>query len=327
MSATTRPGDSNDSTTPGVEADPAVPHLVPFTLRQLQMFVTVAEAGTISRAAERLYVSETGVSLAINQLERTLGVKLLNRRRAHGVTVTTTGQSVLASARQILGEAGDLYEEISGTGDLTGGLSLGCFPSIGPTMMPLLVRTFLENHPHVALRFREDSPEVLHTDLEAGLLDLIVTYDLGLPQNVRQLPLLDLRPCVLVGEDHWAAHREGPVDLAELADEPYVLLDNPVSANHSLSLCRSAGFEPRVGYKSQNFETVRSFVGRGLGWTINLMRPKVGTTHEGLSIVTKEITDDVGAVRIVAAWPQGRPLSRNAKAFLELARDVVPDSM
>ncbi len=327
MSATTRSGEKNDGAPLGTEADAAVPRLVPFTLRQLQTFVTVAEAGTISRAAERLYVSETAVSLAVNQLERTLGVKLLNRRRAHGVTLTTTGQSVLASARQILGEAGDLYEEITGTGDLVGALSLGCFPSIGPTMMPLLVRTFLENHPHVALRFREDSPEVLQTDLDAGLLDLVVTYDFGLPQHLRQIRLVDVRPCVLVGEDHWAAHRDGPIDLAELAEESYVLLDNLVSVNHILAICRSVGFEPRVLYKSQNFETVRSFVGRGFGWTINLLRPKVATTHEGLTIVAKEIANDVGAVRVVAAWPASRPLSRTAKAFLQMAQDIAPRSM
>ncbi len=114
-----------------------------YTMRQLFVFVAVAETGTIRAAADRLHVSQSAVSLAITELERGLKSQLCVRRRAHGVQLTPTGERVLIRAKALLEQAGDLAAEASGAeGVLTGPLAIGCYSSLGPTLLPRLLYEF-----------------------------------------------------------------------------------------------------------------------------------------------------------------------------------------
>src|SRR5436305_14964609 len=87
-----------------------------YSLRQLQYFVVVAESGTIRAAAARLHVAESAVSMSLTELERTLQVQLVVRRRAHGVQITPSGRATLRLAKALLHQAHELEAEISGEG-------------------------------------------------------------------------------------------------------------------------------------------------------------------------------------------------------------------
>ncbi|GAA4168687.1 LysR substrate-binding domain-containing protein [Gryllotalpicola koreensis] len=305
------------ATTPGQES--AAARDLPFTLHQLRLFATVAETGTISGAAGRLRLSQTAVSLALTQLEKALGAELLIRRRAHGVTLTTTGHTVLAAARRILAEATDLFDEIGGRGEVVGGVAVGCYPSLGPSLVPALVDGFLHAYPRAQPTLDEGPQESLEHDLLSGALDVVISYDLALSENLVKVPIAHREPGVLVAADgKWGNARA--VDLKQLADEPYVLFDTPVSTFHLASITRAAGFTPRITYRSQNFETVRSLVGRGLGWTVLLTPPRTELTHEGLRVVMKPLTQRADPVDVVIVWPRTRSLSRVARAFVAFAQ-------
>jgi DNA-binding transcriptional LysR family regulator len=303
---------------PSVQESVATQEL-PFTLHQLRMLVTVAETGTISGAAERLLLSQTAVSLALGQLEKALGAELLIRRRAHGVKLTTTGQSVVMLARALLLQANELYEEIAGEGQVVGAVAVGCYPSLGPSIMPALVQGFLREHPRAQPTLEEGPQEMLESDLMSGALDVVISYDLALPESLMKVPIGKREPGVLVAADGPWGDRES-IDLRKVADEPYVLLDTPVSTFHLAALTRSAGFTPRITYRSQNFETVRSLVGRGLGWTILLTPPRSEVTHEGLRVVMKPLAQQPEPVDVVVVWPRSRSLSRAARTFVEFAQ-------
>lgn len=288
-----------------------------FTLRQLAAFVAIAEAGTISAAAERLMVSHSAISLSLAELERALGAQLAVRHRARGVQLTPTGEAMLIRARRLLREAAELQEESSGDGELSGPLSIGCYPSVGPTVLPSLLREFSDRHPGVAIRFAEAMADELTARVEAGELDAVILYDLALPPGWGTATLLTRRPVVALAADHPLAAAPGPVSLKDLAAEPMVLLDTAPSAGHALRVCEQAGFTPRIAYRSANFETVRSFVGRGLGWTIMLQQPKSTLTYEGLEAVQRPIGDPVlDPVSLLIAWKQDVLLSRAARAFI-----------
>lgn len=294
----------------------------PFTLRQLQIFAAVAEVGTISRAADRLYISHTAVSLALAQLEKALGSTLLARRRARGVELTSTGRSVLPLAHAVLNQASALYEEISGTGEITGSIALGCFTSLGPTMLPRLVSTFVTAHPRSSVAFYEDLQQSLGDDLLTGTLDLALTYDVDLVGGLDKEVLDVRRPGVLLSAEHPLALSGEPVSLVDLAEEPYVLLDSPLSMHHGRTILRSFGVHPHATYRSQSIETVRSLVGRGLGWSIVMQRPETNLTHEGRRVVIAEIAGEVSTLDVVLAWPRRRPLSRAGRAFVEIAQSL-----
>src|SRR5215510_13913478 len=108
----------------------------PFSLRQLQYAVAVAEALSFRKAAERCHVSQPSLSAQIAQLEEALGVKLFERDRRR-VLPTAAGAEIIARARRLLVESDDLVEEARRVGDpLTGVLRIGVIPTISPYFLP-----------------------------------------------------------------------------------------------------------------------------------------------------------------------------------------------
>ncbi|MDX5312755.1 MAG: LysR family transcriptional regulator, partial [Rhodococcus sp. (in: high G+C Gram-positive bacteria)] len=170
-----------------------------FTMRQLVAFVAVAETGTISAAAERLLVSQSAVSLAVTELEKALSTQLCVRRRAHGVQLTPAGESLLARARTLLQQASEIEDEMLGSGgELAGRLAIGCYTTVGPTILPPMLSEFTDLHPRVSLEFREAMADELAERLEGGALDAVITYDLELPPTWRTATLMTRRPALVV---------------------------------------------------------------------------------------------------------------------------------
>jgi DNA-binding transcriptional LysR family regulator len=291
-----------------------------FTLRQLQYFVTTADEGSVSAAAELLFVSPTAVSLSLTQLEKVLGADLLIRRRAHGAEPTALGEALLPHARAVLAAASRLVDEAGLGAELRGSVAVGCFPSMGPSMLPEIIHTFLTDHPGVRVTFTEDGPDHLVEDARTGRVDLFISYDLGLDGELEKAAFGTRRVGVILPADHWAADPETDVDLVRLAREPYVALRSQASVDHFTQIWQATGIAPpEVPYSSENFETVRSMVGRGLGWSITMQRPRSPFTHEGLRITTRDLPEGiVDPVDVVVAWRASALLSRPARAFRDL---------
>src|SRR6266496_1044695 len=173
-----------------------------FSLRQLQYFVAIAENGTLSGAAGRLHVSQPTLSQALTDLERALTVQLCVRRKAHGVTLTPSGVQVLHQARQLLRQAEDLHNTAAGDGQLTGVLSVGCYVTFAPTVLPPLLQGFGVAHPEVTLDFTEDTQDVLQHRLLTGELDVAILYDMEIPPELARTVLYTVRPHILLPADH-----------------------------------------------------------------------------------------------------------------------------
>lgn len=288
-----------------------------FTLRQLEYFVAVAEHGTIAHAATALHVSESAVATAIGDLERSLGASLAIRRRAHGVTLTSEGRTVLAHARTVLREARELSASLGGD-EISGPLAVGCYDTMAATILPRLVRGFTDAHPSVALTAMDGPGPVILQRLDDGDLDLAILYDRDIEGQPETAPLLELRAHVIVAADHWAASRES-ISFAELADEPFVRFDLNPSWQHTRSLMQAQGVTPRECYRTSNLEHARSMVGQGLGYSVLVQRPASDTTHDGRRIVRLELEPPVPPVRIVLAWRAATRPSPRVRAFIEHA--------
>ncbi len=289
-------------------------------MNQLAAFIAVAEAGTISAAAERLHVSPSALSAAVSELERVLQVELLRRRKAKGVSLTPTGEVVLPRARFLLHQAAELEADARGEERGVGGLvRIGCYPSLAPTVLPALISEFTRAHPDARLEVSENTQDQLGTGLESGALDLAIMYDLERDPTWRSVSLTALRPRVVLPAGHRLAG-EGPLDLADLAEDPMVLLDAPPSSGHATACCAAAGFAPRVVYRARTYETARSFVGRGLGWTLLLQQPSADVTYEGMPVVVRDIgSPALPAVAVDVVWhPESLP-SRASRALVALA--------
>lgn len=298
-----------------------------YSLRQLLYFAAVADAGTIRAAAAQLHIAESAVAAAVSDLERVLGVQLLVRRRAHGVSLTPSGRSTVSLAKALLHQAHELEAEVSGTSKvLTGPLAIGCYPMLGPTVLPRLLSDFSELHPAVIIDFHEDTQDRLHRRLTDGELDIAIMYDLDLPNGLARAELDHRVPYVLLPHDHPRAG--APLDLRQLADQPMVLLEAPPSTNHALLLCAQAGITPPIRYRTGNYETARALVARGLGWSLLLTRPHSQISYEGLGLTPTPLARPVAEpVRAVLAWPDDAELSRRAREFIDFAaRKATPSS-
>ncbi|MFF7309117.1 LysR substrate-binding domain-containing protein [Streptomyces sp. NPDC008137] len=296
-----------------------------FSLRQLLYFVTVAETGTLSEAAARLHISQSAVSLALNELERALKVQLCVRRKAHGITLTPAGRQALQQMRALLRQAEELESGASGSGDqLSGRLSVGCYLTLAPTVLPPLLQGFSALHPALTLDFEEDTGDRLQRRLLDGELDLAVLYDMDVLAEMDRAALFTRRPNALLPADHRLADATS-VALRDLADEPLVLFDAPPSSHHTLQLFQAAGVTPIVRHRTTNFETARALVGRGLGYAISMQRLPNDRTYEGFRLVSKEISDLSDAtVSVLLCWPRQVAQTRRASEFVRYCLENRP---
>lgn len=184
------------------------------TLRQLQYIVEVAEAGRFGQAAERLNVSQPSLSTQIAEAEADLGVRIFNRGR-HGATLTQGGVEVVRRARRILNEVEDLRASITGDGIFHGRLRIGVLPSIGPYLLPGVVRHLHRDHPDFRIVIREEATEDLEQGLRSGRLDMI----LSTPEDhagTLQMPLFRETLWAAIARDDPLAASSKAIDLSKL---------------------------------------------------------------------------------------------------------------
>lgn len=302
---------------------PGRPGSPTFTLRQLEYLVAAAEAGTIAGAAAQLHVSPSTMSDALTQLERQLHTRLCVRRKAQGLTLTGAGERAVVHARILLREAQELYAGLVAPegGGLSGPVTIGCFPTLAPTVLPPLLTAFADHHPLLTLDVVEASQDRLAEDLASGRVDVAFVYEVQLPRKVRRQRLFSLPPHVILPAGHRLA--DGPfVRLEELADEDFIMLDSPPSSTHALSVFDDRGVVPRIRHRTGNPDVVRTLVGRGLGYGMLIQRHMSPGAVNGFPLVLKEIYPAVAPLSIDAVWSTELEPTSRTRAVLDFATTV-----
>jgi DNA-binding transcriptional LysR family regulator len=293
---------------------------VHYTLRQLQYFVAVAQTGTLSAGAARCHVSPPALSLAVSQLEHSLGVQLFVRQRAKGAELTAAGGRVLDHALDLLAQAERLLQraEVETGSELVGDLTVGCYTTLAPLLIPPLLTGFRDLCPGVSLAFSEYAQPEVQRELRDGVVDMALLYEHQLDPDFEYVVVQVLRPYVLLPAAHRFADQD-TVSLAALAEEPMILFDVPPSRENWLRITRGLAIEPLVGHRTHNFELARCLVGRGVGYAPLFQRPPLDLTYERLPVVPKAISEPIPPLRIVLAYPSVRNLSARARRFADFA--------
>lgn len=293
--------------------------LANFTLRQLTYFVGAAEAGTTAAAAQRFFLSQSSMSAALTELESALGAQLFIRRRGKGLELTNTGVTLLPEARRLVraaeefqGRAGSLQH------DLTGRLVIGCFATAAPLALPPLLEEFSRQYPEVQVDFLEAGQSELQQDLLRGRIELAVLYDFDLAPDLQATFMYRPLPHVLLARDHPLAGRT-EVGLAEIADEPFIMIETDPARPLTMQVFAASGATPRIRFASGNFDHVRALVHRGMGYTM--------ISHP-LGVIPAHWNDGVSAVPVSGAFPAtdvalvsvaSTKLTLRARAFLDFS--------
>ena len=240
-------------------------------LRHLRYFTTVAELGSVSRAAEKLFVAQPALSLQIRQLEEEIGARLLERL-PRGVRLTPAGESFLEDARAILARAQQAAvrarERQSG---LQATFRMALVPIATHTVLPGLLQAVRAAAIPATLEVREmiNSRQVMA--LRNNEIDLGLTRPGDEQTALETVAAIDDPYCLAVPVGSSLASGKGTLPLKLAADEPFVGFSRHREADYfdrTTALCTDAGFSPGIRHEATQFINVLTLVGHGLGVAI-----------------------------------------------------------
>ncbi len=294
-----------------------------FTLRQLSYFVAAGETGSVTRAAEQVNISQPSISAAISHLEVEFGVQLFVRHHAQGLSLTPAGQRLLVAAKNALRTTNGLYEVVNATmSAVTGPINVGSFRTFTPLIIPELWQSFIARYPDVRMHVTEGSEAELLDGLRTARIDVAMTYEFSVTADMDFVPLAELPTYVLLAADHPFATRPR-LRLTELADEPFILLDLPLTRQYFLSLFERAGVAPRIVTETSLPAALRSYVGAGIGFSMMTVRPRNMSAENGCPLAYVELDDDCPPMKLGLASLKELKRSRVAEAFEEFCRELI----
>lgn len=239
-------------------------------LYQVRYFLTIAETGTFSRAAERLYLSQPSLSTGIKKLEQELGVTLFERGGRRTV-LTAAGRSFLEKATVIMEQYQAALHELKGFDDQPI-LRIGVLSTMQVAVLADLVSTFQQHHPNVTIELHDGTLENLREGLEQGEVDVAITVlslrgvdDALVHPDPQTSSVLFRQPLLLaVPQGHPFAQRAS-IRLADLDGQPFIDRVNCEFFPQECQILDAANIHPKVVYRASHEEWVISLIQSGLG--------------------------------------------------------------
>jgi LysR family hydrogen peroxide-inducible transcriptional activator len=276
------------------------------TLTELRYIVAVAREKHFGRAAEACFVSQPTLSVAIKKLEEELDVKLFERG-ASEVSVTPLGEAIVRQAQSVLEQAAAIKEIAKrGKDPLNGALRLGIIYTIGPYLLPELVKNAIEMTPQMPLMLQENFTVKLLDMLRTGELDCAIMAEPFPDTGLAIAPLYDEPFLIAVPKNHPLATRQR-ISADELKRETMLLLGTGhCFRDHVLEVCPEfARFSSdaegiRKSFEGSSLETIKHMVASGMGVTVvpQLSRPREPQSH----VVYIPFEEPVPTRRVVLAW-------------------------
>jgi DNA-binding transcriptional LysR family regulator len=239
-------------------------------VRRMRVLREVAERGSIAAAAQALAFTPSAVSQQIATLEREAGVALVERG-PRSIRLTAAGKALVEHTDGILASLEAAEVEIQAIAGVRGGmLRLACFPTAYATIMPATITEFRARHPGVELTLTEADPLNSIARLKSGELDLALLYEydyVPLPDDdaVEKVALTDDAIRILLPLGHPAAKRRA-VPLDSLHQEHWITSTARSSCHEFVARsCRESGFEPDIGFESDDHGVWQGLVAAGVG--------------------------------------------------------------
>lgn len=238
------------------------------TLNELRYVVAVAQERNFRRAAERCFVSQPALSVAIQKLEEELDIKIFERSKTE-ISLTVVGNQVIEQAQRVLEET----EKIkllakTGSNPLVGPIKLGVIYTIGPYLLPKIISVLNKLAPKMSLDIEEGLTANIEQHLRNGHLDAAI---LALPFDVPGIitnPLYDEVFKIVVSRSHSWANKKS-IRSSALAKEKVLLLDSGhCFSNQVTEFCPELSKHSQDTVQGNSLETIRNMVASGLGVTV-----------------------------------------------------------
>ena len=284
---------------------------------RLRILREVHARGTISAAADALYLTPPAVSHQLAVLEREVGVGLLERT-ARSVKLTDAGELLVQHAETILAECETALADVAWFSEqLSASIQISTFQTASQTVALPAVLALRDRHPRLTLTVRDMEPWRAIPALKAGQLDIALTHEWDLvptpaDPGLDRFELMTEQIVVLLPKDHPLA--DGPVRLAQLANEPWCVAHESAMSRQAFErVAQAAGFEPRIALESNYFRAIGSAVEVGLGVGIAPLL----TDFRSLDIAVQPLIEPAMTRRIVAVVRKGSGGSPAMSAVLD----------
>lgn len=291
---------------------------------RLRVLREVVSLGSFSAAADALSYSQSAVSQAIATLEGEVGAPLIERDR-RGVRPTAAGAALARHAEGILARMESAETEVAAIAGGRGGrLRVASFPTAGATLMPQAVAAFTASHPGVEITLAEGEPEEIAPRLRAGEFDLVLLYEFEgvgerLGAGMRRFELLEDPLYLALPEAHPLARRK-QVQLEHLSEESWIQTSAATPcARHVVRSCHAAGFEPRVSFESDDYQTVQGLVAAGVG--VGLI-PQLALSAVRSDIRVRALHPQSPVRKVFAATRRGAAVTPAVATMLDVLREV-----
>jgi len=286
-------------------------------IASLTAFITVAETGSFSAAADRLHITQPAISKRIAGLEEHLGKPLFDRS-GRAIRVTEAGDTLLPAAKRIIQSVDAARDRVLSLGsEVTGRLSIATSHHIGIHRLPQLLREFTARYPDVELDLQFTDSELAADDVQRGRTELAVaTLPLAPNAALLSTPIWRDDLVVVCNRQHALLGIENP-DATALAAFPAVLPSrNTITREIVTDFLKQSGVDVRLALETNYLETIRVMVEVGLGWSV-LPRNMIGEENVPVEIEGLKLERTLGLMRVRA-----HTLSVAASRFVEAIESV-----
>lgn len=276
------------------------------TLNELRYLVAVAQERNFGRAAQKCFVSQPALSVAIQKLEDELGTQIFERGKSE-ITVTPVGERIVEQAQRVLEEASHIREIAqSGRNQLFGPFSLGVIHTVAPYLLPDLIPALHDRAPQMPLDIEESITEILEAGLKSGRLDAaIVALPFAPPGVVTEFLYEEPFQVVVPSSHKWA--RRKSVQPAELATENTILLNvGHCFRDQVLDSCPELNRVDAHVPRTNSLETIRNMVASGLGISV-LPRDALTPKYHSRLVVSVPFAQPAPTRRVALAYRKSFP--------------------
>jgi LysR family hydrogen peroxide-inducible transcriptional activator len=290
------------------------------TLNELRYLVAVARERNFGRAAQKCFVSQPALSVAIQKLEEELGARMFERGKSE-VTVTPFGAQIVEQAARVLEETARIREIAqAGRNQLVGTLKLGVIYTIAPYLLPDLIPVLHDRAPLMPVDIEENLTDHLEAELKGGRLDAAIVALPFAPPGVTTEFLYEEPFQVVVPADHrWAKRRSVAPD--ELTAERTIMLSvGHCFRDQVLDACPELNRANMQIARTSSLETIRNMVASGLGVSV-LPRDALTPKYHSRLVVAVPFAKPAPSRRVALAWRKSFP----RPDAIRVLRDAVLD--
>lgn len=296
--------------------------MINWTIREIEVFLSLADTLSFRRTAERMHLSQPAVSGVVARLEAGFGAALFERS-TRAVRLTDAGQALLVHARGLQAQAGAAAAAVRDVAELRQGrVRVAALPSLAATVVPAVFARFAAEHPGVRLDLLDTLSVASFELVRSGEVDFALTAENPAYADLSYVALASDPFVLLLSARHPLARSRAPLTWRRVAELPHISMPAPTSVRQyadAALLQLGQRFEPR--YEVEHLASINAMVAAGLG--VSALPELAARVARGADVVQRRLIEPEVQRPIGLVTLQGRRLSTAAQALAGLLRDEV----